>query len=74
MLVFCFASIVGDIYYSCNTFASLLWFFVYRQANLCCGLRRNLSPQFIKKNLQFSAEVGLEPGSVDSETNALPMS
>ena len=48
--------------------------FVYRQANLCCELRSNLSPQFIKKNLQFSAEVGLEPGLSDPETYTLPLS
>ena len=34
----------------------------------------NVSPQLIKKKLNFSAELVLEPGSPDSETNALPMS
>ena len=49
--------------------------FVYRQANLCSGLRRiSLSSIYKKRNLHFLAEVVLEPGSSDSETNALPMS
>ena len=30
-------------------------FYVYRHANLCSGLRAILSPQLIKKNLQFWA-------------------
>ena len=33
-----------------------------------------VSPQLIKKNSKFSAELGLEPGSSDLETIALPMS
>ena len=33
-----------------------------------------VSPQLIKKNSNFSAELGLEPGSSDPETIALPMS
>ena len=53
-------------------FSALLY--VYRHANLCSGLRAILSPQFIKKKLQFLAELVIEPGSPDSETNALPMS
>ena len=48
--------------------------YVLWQANLCSGLRVIHSPQFIKKKLQFLAELVLEPGSSDSETSTLPMS
>ena len=49
--------------------------FVYRQANLCSGLRRiSLSSIYKKRNLHFLAEVVLEPGSSDPETSTLPMS
>ena len=49
--------------------------FVYRQANLCSGLRRvSLSSIYKNKNLHISAEVILEPGSSDPETSALPLS
>ena len=58
---------VIDIYYGCNTIASLLWF---GHADLRCGLS-HFSPQFIKKNCNFLAELRLEPGSPDSETSAL---
>ena len=48
--------------------------FVYRQANLCSGLRRvSLSSIYKKRNLHISAELILEPGSSDPETSALPL-
>ena len=88
--VFCFASIVDLIYYSCHTITSIVediytiavivlqlccGEFVYRQANLCSGLRRiSLSSIYKKRNLHFLAEVVLEPGSSDPETSTLPMS
>ena len=49
--------------------------FVYRQANLCSGLRRvSLSSIYKKRNLHFLAEVVLEPGSTDPEMSTLPLS
>ena len=42
-------------------------------ADLCCELN-NVSPQLIKKNSNFSAEVVFELRPEDSETYALPMS
>ena len=64
--VFCFASIVDPIYYSCHTITSIVediytiavivlqlccGEFVYRQANLCSGLRRVSMSSINKKNL-----------------------
>ena len=51
----------GNLCYGPLTCQSSLWTY-------------NVSPQLIKKNSNFSAELGLEPGSSDPETITLPMS
>ena len=69
--VFCFASIVDpiyyschtitsiveDIYYSCNSFATLLWWICLQTSQSLFWTQRNLHPQLIKKNLSIWGKV-----------------